>query len=152
LAEAAGSQGMAGGQAIDLESVGKQLTLPELETMHRLKTGALIRASVLLGALCHPEIDKNILGHLDRFAHCIGLAFQIQDDVLDVESDTATLGKPQGSDSARDKPTYPSLLGLAQAKARAQSLLEEAHEALRAVDVPTERLEWVADFIVKRSH
>jgi farnesyl diphosphate synthase len=152
LAEAAGSRGMAGGQAIDLEAVGKQLTLPELETMHRLKTGALIRASVLLGALCHAEIDQGTLRHLDRFAQCMGLAFQIQDDVLDEESDTATLGKPQGSDKARDKPTYPSLLGLTEAKAKAKNLLEEAREALQAVAMPTERLEWLADFIVKRSH
>jgi farnesyl diphosphate synthase len=152
LAEAAGSRGMAGGQAIDLEAVGKQLTLPELETMHRLKTGALIRASVLLGALCHAEIDQDTLRHLDRFAQCMGLAFQIQDDVLDEESDTATLGKPQGSDKARDKPTYPSLLGLTEAKVKAKNLLEEAREALQAVAMPTERLEWLADFIVKRSH
>lgn len=152
LAEAAGSRGMAGGQAIDLESVGQLLTLAELETMHRLKTGALIRASVLLGAWCHPTIDPHTLENLDRFAQCIGLAFQIQDDVLDVESDTATLGKPQGSDKARDKPTYPSLLGLPQAKAKAQSLLEQAHQALRAVDAPTEHLEWLADFVVQRRH
>lgn len=152
LAEAAGSQGMAGGQAIDLEAVGKQLTLPELETMHRLKTGALIRASILLGAWCSPDIDQSTLESLDRFAQCIGLAFQIRDDVLDVESDTATLGKPQGSDRDRDKPTYPSLLGLGPAKAKAQNLLEEAHQILRTMDAPTEHLEWLADFIVKRSH
>ncbi|ABA58497.1 (2E,6E)-farnesyl diphosphate synthase [Nitrosococcus oceani] len=152
LAEAAGSRGMAGGQAIDLDSVGVQLTLSEMETMHRLKTGALIRASVLLGAWCHPEITQDTLENLDRFAQCIGLAFQIQDDVLDVESDTATLGKPQGSDKAQDKPTYPSLLGLTQAKARAQSLLEDARQTLRAIDAPTEHLEWLADFIVKRRH
>lgn len=152
LAEAAGSRGMAGGQAIDLEAVGKHLMLPELEAMHRLKTGALIRASVLLGAWCHPDIDQNTLENLDRFAQCIGLAFQIQDDVLDVESDTTTLGKPQGSDMARDKPTYPSLLGLTQAKAKAQSLLEEARQILQVMDTPTEHLEWLADFIVVRSH
>lgn len=152
LAEAAGSCGMAGGQAIDLESVGKHLTLAELETMHQLKTGALIHASVLLGALCYPDIDETMLKNLGRFARCMGLAFQIQDDVLDVESDTATLGKPQGSDKARDKPTYPSLLGLAQAKAKARHLLEEARATLEAIDAPTERLEWLADFIVKRSH
>jgi farnesyl diphosphate synthase len=152
LAEAAGSRGMAGGQAIDLEAVGKHLSLPKLETMHRLKTGALIRASVLLGAWCHPNIDQNTLENLDQFAQCIGLAFQIQDDVLDVESDTTTLGKPQGSDMARDKPTYPSLLGLAQAKAKAQSLLEEARQILQIMDASTEHLEWLADFIVVRSH
>lgn len=152
LAEATGSRGMAGGQAIDLESVGKHLTLAELETMHQLKTGALIHASVLLGALCHPGIDEVMLKNLSRFAHCIGLAFQIQDDILDVESDTATLGKTQGSDKARDKPTYPSLLGMTEAKAKARRLLEEAHTALRAVDAPMERLEWLADFIIARSH
>jgi farnesyl diphosphate synthase len=152
LAEAVGSRGMAGGQAIDLEAVGKHLTLPELEAMHRLKTGALIRASVLLGAWCQPDIDQSTLENLDQFAQCIGLAFQIQDDVLDVESDTTTLGKPQGSDMARDKPTYPSLLGLAQAKAKAQSLLEEARQILQIMDASTEHLEWLADFIVVRSH
>lgn len=152
LAKAIGSRGMAGGQAIDLESVGKQLSLAELETMHQLKTGALIRASVLLGALCYPDIDEIMLKNLGRFGHCIGLAFQIQDDVLDVESDTATLGKTQGSDRARDKPTYPSLLGVLQAKAKARRLLEEAHIALEAVNAPTERLEWLAHFIVERSH
>ncbi|BAW80098.1 polyprenyl synthetase [Candidatus Nitrosoglobus terrae] len=152
LAEAAGSRGMAGGQAIDLESVGKYLNLPELEAMHKLKTGALIRASVLLGALCCPNASQSILENLDRFAQCIGLAFQIQDDVLDVESNTAILGKPQGSDLARDKPTYPSLLGLDQAKIRAKGLLEEAHQILQAIEAPTERLAWLANFIVARNY
>jgi farnesyl diphosphate synthase len=152
LAEAAGSRGMAGGQAIDLEAVGKHLSLPKLETMHRLKTGALIRASVLLGAWCHPNIDQNTLENLDQFAQCIGLAFQIQDDVLDVESDTTTLGKPQGSDMARDKPTYPSLLGLNQAKAKARNLLEEARQILKTMEASTEHLEWLTEFIIMRSH
>lgn len=152
LAEAAGSRGMAGGQAIDLESVGKYLSLPELEAMHKLKTGALIRASILLGALCCSDINQSVLENLDRFAQCIGLAFQIQDDVLDVESNTITLGKPQGSDLARDKPTYPSLLGLDQAKIRAKSLLEESHQILQAIDAPTERLAWLANFIVARNY
>ncbi|CAB1274934.1 polyprenyl synthetase family protein [Candidatus Nitrosacidococcus tergens] len=152
LSIASGSLGMAGGQAVDLESVGKQLTLSELETIHTLKTGALIRASVLLGAWCYPKIDTSTLEKLDQFALRIGLAFQIQDDVLDVESDTDTLGKPQGSDMVKDKPTYPALLGLDQAKQKAQILLHEATEILKSIDGTTEYLEWLARFIVTRNY
>ena len=108
LALASGSRGMAGGQAIDIESVGYVLNIAELENMHIHKTGALIRASVKLGALAFPSIENHILEKLDHYAKCIGLAFQIQDDILDVESDTETLGKPQGSDIAHNKVTYPS--------------------------------------------
>ncbi|CAH9017494.1 (2E,6E)-farnesyl diphosphate synthase [Candidatus Nitrosacidococcus sp. I8] len=152
LSIASGSLGMAGGQAVDLESVGKQLTLSELETIHTLKTGALIRASVLLGAWCYPKIDTSTLEKLDQFALRIGLAFQIQDDVLDVESDTDTLGKPQGSDIAKDKPTYPALLGLDQAKQKAQILLHEAIEILKSIGGTTGYLEWLARFIVTRNY
>jgi geranylgeranyl pyrophosphate synthase len=107
LALASGSRGMAGGQAIDLAAVGRELDMVQLEDMHIHKTGALIRASVLLGALCTDEFDEPRLERLDRYAKCIGLAFQIQDDILDVVGDTALLGKTAGADTARDKPTYP---------------------------------------------
>jgi farnesyl diphosphate synthase len=110
LAQASGSMGMAGGQAIDLAAVGLSLNLDQLENMHLLKTGALIRASVLLGAMCSPNIQAAKLEALDTYARCVGLAFQIHDDVLDVTADTETLGKPQGSDQQLNKPTYPSLL------------------------------------------
>ena len=112
VAIASGSRGMAGGQGLDLQAVGRALTLEALENMHLHKTGALIRASVRLGALSCPGVDAALLASLDDYARCIGLAFQVQDDILDVEGETATIGKPQGSDLARNKPTYPNLLGL----------------------------------------
>src|SRR5512140_1814953 len=116
FALACGARGMAGGQAIDLDSVGKQLTLPELEYMHILKTGALIRASVLLGAYCGRVVTADELDRLDRYAKCIGLAFQVVDDILDEEGDAATLGKTAGKDRAAGKPTYTSLMGLTDAR------------------------------------
>ena len=114
---------MVGGQAIDLESVGRELDQQALETMHRHKTGALIEASVQLGALASGKADVASLRSLQQYARAVGLAFQVQDDILDVESDTATLGKTQGKDEANHKPTYPALLGLEQAKAYASVLL-----------------------------
>ena len=150
LTKASGSYGMVGGQCIDLGAVGKQLTLAELEIMHAHKTGALIRASVRMGALCGDDVGPQTLLCLDQFACQIGLAFQIQDDVLDVESNTATLGKPQGSDNAMGKPTYPLLLGLAQAKANAYALHEEAIAQLRDFGPQAEPLRWIAQFIVSR--
>lgn len=116
LAVASGSRGMAGGQAIDLDAVGKPLELPELEFMHILKTGALIRAAVKLGALCGRPLTDVEMNRLDHYAKCVGLAFQVVDDVLDAESSTATLGKTAGKDAASNKPTYVSLLGLARAR------------------------------------
>ena len=150
LAEASGSLGMAGGQALDLEAVGKSLNLEQLETMHRHKTGALIRASIELGALCCDGVSDAQLGQLSGFAQCIGLAFQIHDDVLDIEGDTATLGKPQGSDVAMNKPTYPQLLGLDGAKAAARRLHDQAVSALQGMDSRADALRWVADYIVDR--
>ena len=120
LAAASGSRGMAGGQAIDLESVGKSLTVPELEYMHIHKTGALIRASALLGARCGNGLDEKGLGQLDLFAKLIGLAFQVVDDTLDAESSTATLGKTAGKDAKNNKPTYVSAIGIARARELAQ--------------------------------
>jgi farnesyl diphosphate synthase len=141
---------MAGGQAIDLGSVGKPLTLPELERMHILKTGALIRASVMMGACCGRELSAAELEHLDRYAKCVGLAFQVVDDILDEEGDDATLGKTAGKDKAAGKPTYTSLLGLAPARTFAAELLADAHEALSGFDGRAARLRELADFIVRR--
>lgn len=149
LAQASGSRGMAGGQAIDLASVGKTLTLPELERMHIHKTGALIRASVAMGALCSSQSVGHPTG-LDHYAKCVGLAFQVVDDVLDHDSTTATLGKTAGKDAAQGKPTYVSLLGLTRARAMAEELRGEAHVALRAFGERSRRLAELADFIVLR--
>ena len=151
LAHASGSRGMCGGQAIDLEAVGQELDLPALENMHIHKTGALIRASVTLGALCHAESSEAQLKQLDHYAKCIGLAFQIQDDILDIEGDTVTLGKPQGSDLARDKPTYPALLGMDGAKQRARELFDEAIHSLESFGERAEPLRWMAEYIISRS-
>jgi farnesyl diphosphate synthase len=145
-----GSRGMAGGQAIDLEAVGKNLTLPELEYMHILKTGALIRASVLLGAHCGRALSKEDMDHLDRYAKCVGLAFQVVDDILDEEGDSATLGKTAGKDKADGKPTYTSLMGLPRARDFARELLHDAQAALTSFDARGRRLRELADFIVQR--
>ena len=150
LAQAAGSRGMAGGQAIDLASVGKPLNLTELEFMHIHKTGALIRASVLLGAQCG-TLDDATEAALDHFAKCIGLAFQVVDDILDAETPTATLGKTAGKDAADNKPTYVSLLGVARARELAQELRADAHKALAGLGAPAERLRQLADFVVERT-
>ena len=151
LAVASGSRGMAGGQAIDLEAVGKKLTMIELEIMHIHKTGALIRASVEVGALSCPKITTKALEQVSHFAKCIGLAFQVQDDILDIESDTETLGKPQGSDMARNKPTYPELLGLKGAKEIAKNLHQEALDSLKDFDEKADMLRGIADYIVNRA-
>ena len=140
LARAAGPAGMVGGQAIDLGSVGLKLDRDALELMHRHKTGALIEASVQLGALASGRADADNLASLSQYARAIGLAFQVQDDILDVESDTATLGKHQGADIARDKPTYPALLGMDAAKAYALELRDQALHALRPFDFAAEPL------------
>jgi len=150
LAVAIGSRGMAGGQAIDLASVGRALTLPELEHMHIHKTGALIRASVALGARCANALAPEQLARLDHYANCVGLAFQVVDDVLDQESSTATLGKTAGKDAANNKPTYVSLLGQARARALAEELRKEAQAALAEMGGGARRLSQLADFIVLR--
>ena len=152
LAAASGSRGMAGGQAIDLDSVGKQISLPELEFMHIHKTGALIRAAVLLGAYCGEALDDAKLIRLDRFSKCIGLAFQVVDDVLDSEADTATLGKTAGKDADNDKPTYVTLLGTQEAKKMAAELHGEALAALSGFGDEARRLRELADFIVLRKY
>jgi len=150
FAVACGSRGMAGGQAIDLDAVGQAITLPELENMHIHKTGALIRASVLLGARCGRPLDIAELGGLDRYAKCVGLAFQVVDDILDEAADSATLGKTAGKDREAGKPTYTSLLGLPEARQFADRLLADAHEALAGFDARADRLRQLADFIVRR--
>ena len=149
LAVASGSRGMAGGQAIDLASVGKALTLPELEFMHIHKTGALIRASILLGTHCG-SVAPAQLEKLDRFGKLIGLVFQVVDDLLDCEADTATLGKTAGKDADNDKPTYVSLLGVQAARDMAQRLHREALAELAEFGDAAKRLRELADFIVLR--
>ena len=152
LALASGSRGMAGGQAIDLaaEGAGQTLNLVELENMHIHKTGALIRASVKLGALSQPGVESAQLDKLDHFANCMGLAFQIRDDILDVEGDTETLGKPQGSDQARNKATYPALLGMSEAKRRADELHQEAVDSLAEWGETAQPLRDIAEYIIHR--
>ncbi len=152
LAHASGSLGMAGGQAIDLAAVGRELSLDELESMHRHKTGALIRASVRLGALCATDVSARQLEQLDAYAACIGLAFQVRDDILDVEADTETLGKAQGADMALNKPTYPSLLGLSSAKQKAEELHARAIAELADFDARADGLRGLSAFIVNRAH
>lgn len=150
LALASGSRGMAGGQAIDLASVGMALSLPELEFMHIQKTGALIRAAVVLGARCGSALDKKQFDRLERYAKTVGLAFQVVDDVLDCAACTATLGKTAGKDAAQEKPTYVSILGLARARELAGELRAEAHAALAPLGAAAARLRELADFIVLR--
>jgi len=151
LAAAAGPRGMVGGQAIDLAAVERRIDLPHLETMHRLKTGALIRAAVRMGAL-GAGASAAQLAALDRYAAAIGLSFQVQDDILDVTGDTTTLGKQQGADQARNKPTYPALLGLEQARAKAQALHEDALAALEAFGAGANRLRQLSAYIIERRH
>jgi geranylgeranyl pyrophosphate synthase len=152
LATASGSKGMVGGQAIDLDSVGKTLNLPELENMHIHKTGALIRASVQLATFAAEELDPNIATKLDHYAKCIGLSFQVKDDILDEESDTATLGKTQGKDQDNDKPTYPALLGLEGAKQKARELHEQAIDSLSQFGSEADLLRDLSLYIIQRDH
>ncbi len=152
LAHASGSRGMAGGQAIDIAAEGKQLSLEQLQTMHRYKTGALIRAAVRLGALSAPAITTEQRTGLDQYAEAVGLAFQIRDDILDVVADTETLGKPQGSDQAKEKPTYTSLLGLDGAREKAQALHQEALDGLAIFGPEAEPLRQISAYIVERAN
>ena len=158
LARAAGGQGMAGGQAIDLASVGLPLTSEQLHEMHRLKTGALLQASVLMGASCGAA-SAAVMNALRDYGAAVGLAFQVVDDILDVTADSATLGKTAGKDAAQDKPTFVSLLGLADSKEYAQQLLVGALASLKTIDAlqpdgmhSTYALHALADMLVNRTH
>ena len=150
LAQAAGSGGMCGGQAIDLDSVGISLTLEQLERMHQLKTGALLRAAVVLGALAGKDLSAQEMASLDAYSSAVGLAFQVVDDVLDATADSATLGKTAGKDAAANKPTYVSILGLEPSRALAEKLRNDAHRALEPFGEQACRLRDLADLIVQR--
>jgi farnesyl diphosphate synthase len=150
LAEAAGTKGMCGGQAIDLDSVGLSLTLEQLERMHQLKTGAMLRVSVLLGALAGRDLASHEQEALGAYSRAIGLAFQVVDDILDATADSATLGKTAGKDAADNKPTYVSILGLEPSKALAEQLRQQAHDALAPFGEHALRLREIADLIVQR--
>ena len=152
LAQAAGRDGMAAGQAIDLGAVGTPMDLAALQAMHQHKTGALIRAAVRLGALVAVDESDPRVAALDRYASAMGLAFQIHDDVLDVTGDTQTLGKISGADARRDKPTYPALLGVAQAQRRARDLLDDALSALEPLGEAGQPLAALARFMIDRDH
>ena len=152
LGQATGSRGMCGGQQIDMDSVGKILTEPELEMMHVHKTGALIRASVRLGVLCGgPSLSPPERASLDRYAKCVGLLFQVVDDILDATQDTATLGKTAGKDKKYSKPTYVSILGLTHARRKAQDLLDDALASLESFDTRAQHLRDLARFMAQRS-
>ena len=151
LTQASGALGMVAGQMIDLSSVGHTLDVSALENMHRHKTGALIRASVRMGAIAGNASTKQ-LESLTTYAQALGLAFQVQDDILDVEGDTTTLGKQAGADAALDKPTYPALLGLEQAKAKAHELVETALSALEGFGPEAHLLRELARYVIQRNH
>lgn len=152
LARASGALGMCMGQSLDLEAENRGVTLEELENIHRNKTGALIKCAIRMGALSAGEKGIHVLPQLDKYADAVGLAFQVHDDILDVISDTKTLGKPQGSDQNLNKSTYPALLGLEGAQQKAQNLLQEALLALQAIPYNTRLLEDFARYAVERSH
>lgn len=151
LARGSGSRGMVGGQALDLASEGQPMDLALLENIHIHKTGALIRASVALGALAQGGLSDGAQKKLDHYAKCIGLAFQIQDDLLDVEGDTQTLGKQSGADAAHQKSTYPALLGVSATREAARSLVDEALSSLQSFDECADPLRWIANYIINRN-
>jgi len=152
LAEAVGAQGMVAGQMLDMAAEHDAVNLAQLEHLHRLKTGALIVSSVELGAMAQAQVTPEQLDSLRQYAHAIGLAFQVQDDILDVEGETSTLGKPQGSDVLNDKSTYPALLGMSLAKARLYELHQDAVSSVEEFGESANPLVWLADFIVTRQH
>lgn len=152
LANASGVVGMCMGQAMDLDAENKKVSLAQLETIHRHKTGALIKAAVRLGAFAAGDSSREVLPHLERYAEAIGLAFQVQDDILDIVSDTSTLGKPQGSDQRLNKSTYPLLLGLDGAIKKSQSLLKEALQALELIPYNTQLLAEFARYVIERKN
>lgn len=151
LAHASGLFGMCAGQAMDIAATDKHITLPALEQLHNLKTGALLKSAIIMGALAGNASQQEIAA-LTRYADAIGLAFQVQDDILDIEGDTNILGKPQGSDVAANKSTYPSLLGLQGAKDKAHTLVDTAINALSEIDADSGRLSAIAEYIIARDH
>ncbi|PKI14187.1 (2E,6E)-farnesyl diphosphate synthase [Colwellia sp. 12G3] len=152
LVSASGYQGMCGGQALDLAATGKGISLCELEVLHSLKTGALLKASVLMPAMCSEQVTEEHKKNLSEYAQLIGLAYQVQDDIIDLTSTEEVLGKPVGSDLAANKSTYPALLGLQGAQDKAENLLQQALQALTRLPYNTQSLADFATFIVKRSH
>jgi farnesyl diphosphate synthase len=152
LSQAAGYNGMCGGQALDIAATDQQVSLEQLEKVHQHKTGAIIKAAVMLGAVCANIEQANEQQALARYADALGLAFQVRDDILDIISDTDTLGKPQGSDQALNKSTYPSLLGLEGAIEKAENLGEEALQALESLPYNSELLALLADYVVHRNN
>ncbi|MBS3798075.1 (2E,6E)-farnesyl diphosphate synthase [Pseudoalteromonas sp. BDTF-M6] len=152
LSRAAGLLGMVGGQALDIAATGKSISLNELEQIHNAKTGALLSCAIELGYLCAPKGDNKTETALQQYGKAIGLAFQVQDDILDIEGDTQTLGKPQGSDVAANKATYPALLGLDGAKAKLKQLYDEAIAALDSLPYDTKMLAQLAQYIIARDH
>ncbi|GLR07146.1 (2E,6E)-farnesyl diphosphate synthase [Vibrio hyugaensis] len=152
LAQSSGANGMCVGQALDLGAENRRVSLAELEEIHRNKTGALINCAVKLGALAAGDKGLEVMPHLERYSKAIGLAFQVQDDILDIISDTETLGKPQGSDQELNKSTYPSLLGLEGAMEKAHTLLQEALQALEAIPYNTQLLEEFARYVIERKN
>ncbi len=151
LARASGARGMVGGQAMDLEAAGTPLNLAMLENIHIHKTGALIRTSVQMGIRASGDLVPDHAERLDHYAKCLGLAFQIQDDILDVEGDTSMIGKTAGRDRQLDKATYPALVGLAGAKEMASNLIDQAHTALEVFDSGADPLRWIADALLERT-
>ena len=152
LSEAAGWKGMVAGQSLDIESAGKIKNEEDLALMHRLKTGALITASVKMGAISTGLASTTSLAQLETFATCMGLAFQIKDDILDVEGETEVLGKQQGQDQSLNKPTYPAILGLEEARKRMLALFEEGTQALDSFGMNAEKLKGIASYIIERRH
>jgi farnesyl diphosphate synthase len=152
LVSASGYQGMCGGQALDLAATNQQIDLAKLETLHSLKTGALLEASVLMGAECATQVTEKDKKALKKYARLIGLAYQVQDDIIDITSTEEQLGKPSGSDLAANKSTYPALLGLQGAQQKAENLFQQALQALTGLPYNTQSLAEFATFIVKRSH
>lgn len=152
LSKAAGLQGMVGGQALDIAGTNQDISLEDLEQIHRLKTGALLICAIELGALCAPELNSSDLENLHLYGQSIGLAFQVQDDILDIEGDTQILGKPKGSDISNNKSTYPAILGLKGAKQKAQDLIEQAIVQLNNVNANTDMLAKLAKYIIERDH
>tara|TARA_B100000214_G_C23865490_1_gene580085 strand:- start:339 stop:962 length:624 start_codon:yes stop_codon:yes gene_type:complete len=152
LSEATGADGMTGGQVMDLEAERIAIDISVLEKIHQRKTGALIKASVKLGAICNPQVQKEHLEILENFADIIGLAFQVQDDILDEISETSILGKPQGSDRAKNKTTYVSLLGIEEAREKTIELSKQALLLIQDLPTPATELREIAEYIISRVH